>query len=671
MALHKLTLALTAILLSFPGCTNLTGEAERSAAVSTAQDGWDFNQGAEELAALCDETLSQARADFADIENDTAPATLQRVYGAHDDMVKGLQRIQHVWYVKSVHPDPEVQAAAEACIGQYSEFAVSIDLSQKFYLRVAAIDLAGASPAEQLMVERKLRNFRQAGVDRDEATQQQVRRLISEITGLGSQFDKNIRTDRAYVEATPAQLAGLPEDYLDAHPVNEQGVVHISTDYPDYFPVMKYSADDELRRRLYIATKNIATPENEETLHTLISRRYELATLLGYDSYAQLSMDGLMIGSPEHAQAFLSRVGDAVHDPARGDMAVLLARLHEIDPQASKVQSWQASYLSNLVLQEDYALDAREIREYFHFERVQAGIFGLTEELFGVEIVPWQTVTWHEDVSAWEIREAGKPLGRFYLDMHPRENKYKHAAHWTLRTGLKDGQLPLSGMATNFPEGLMEHRQVETFLHEFGHLLHNMFSGTQQWLDISGMSMERDFVEAPSQMLEEWVWDYDTLSGFAINSEGESIPPQLVEKMNRARHFGEAAGTAGQIFIANLSLNYYNRDPDSFQLLPQLQQLQKQYSPFPYVPGTHFYNNFGHLNGYSSNYYIYQWSMAISTDLFSRFQQEGLRNSAVARQYRDKVLAPGGSKPASDLVADFLGRPLSIDTYGEYLKQLN
>jgi thimet oligopeptidase len=364
-----------------------------------------------------------------------------------------------------------------------------------------------------------------------------------------------------------------------------------------------------------------------------------------------------------------------VKAPASRDMATLLARLRHIDSQAKVVQPWQASYLSNLVRQEEYALDAREVREYFYFEQVQAGIFQWTQDLFGVEIVPWRTGTWHEDVTAWEIREQGKAIGRFYLDMHPRENKYKHAAHWTLRTGLRagspNGQLPLSGMATNFPRGRMEHTQVESFLHEFGHLLHNMFSGTQDWLSISGMSMERDFVEAPSQMLEEWVWDYNTLRKFASNEDGQVIPKELVEKMSHARHFGEAAGTAGQIFYANLSLNYYDRNPAGFELLPLLVELQARYSPFPYVEGTHFYNNFGHLNGYSSNYYIYQWSRAISTDLFGKFRSHGLDSSATAQAYRQTVLAPAGSKPARELVADFLDRPFSTGAYTNYLNQLN
>ena len=329
-------------------------------------------------------------------------------------------------------------------------------------------------------------------------------------------------------------------------------------------------------------------PANSKTLKALITRRHELAVLLGYESYAAMAMDGLMAARPQTVQGFLTQLNDAVRKPAGRDVDTLLSRLHQIDPTEQQVQAWQVKWLENLVQQENFALDARELRTYFHYDRVQAGIFQLTEDLFGVQIVPWHTSTWSPDVTAWEIREQDKAIGRFYLDMHPRDNKYGHAAHWVLRRGLKDRQIPLSGMATNFPRGLMEHRQVESFLHEFGHLLHNMFSGTQQWFDISGMSMERDFVEAPSQMLEQWAWNYETLRQFAIDEQGRTISPQLVEKMNSARHFGEAANIAAQIFYANLALNYHNRDPKSFELLPLLMELQAQYSPFPYVQDTHF-----------------------------------------------------------------------------------
>lgn len=672
----KKTLLLPLLALTW-GCSTVatpdsTADANNSrGTISQAQDGWDFNRSPQELQALCERTLEGARAAFTRLENDSEPATLKRVYTAYDDVNLRLQNIEHVWYVKSVHPDTAVQAAAEDCINQYIDFATTVELSQKFYARVASIDLTNASEPERLMVENRLREFRKSGVDRDEQTRKKVRALIAEITELGTQFDKNIRTDARSISVTAEQLRGLPEDFLAAHPADHYGNIILTTDYPDLFPVLTYAEDEDLRRRLYIASKSIATPANEVTLKALIAKRHELAKLLGYDSHAALSMDGMMVGSPESTQKFLERVGDAVRAPSSRDMEVLLKRQQQDDPNAKVVEVWQQYYLSNLVRQEQYAIDAKEVRQYFHFDRVQSGIFQMTENLFGVQIIPWQADTWHDDVTAWEMRENGVAIGRFYLDMHPRDNKYKHAAHWTLRTGLKDRQIPLSGMAMNFPRGLLEHRQVETFLHEFGHLLHNMFSGSQEWLPISGMTMERDFVEAPSQMLEEWVWDYDTLRNFAINAQGEPIPEALVKKMVAARHFGEAAGTSQQIFYANLALNYYNRDPESFELLPLMQELQARYSPYPYVPGTNFYNNFNHLNGYSSNYYIYQWSRAISTDLFSRFEKEGMTNPEVARDYRRYVLQPGGSKHAAQLVADFLGRPFSPQTYTKYLNTLN
>ncbi|MGB1141326.1 MAG: M3 family metallopeptidase, partial [Halioglobus sp.] len=425
-------LALIAVMYSATSFANTTPAGTAvPGPVSTAADGWNFNMPAPELAELCTKTLDRARADFRAIETDKTPATLASVFGASDEMQLGLQGIQHVWYVKSVHPDAEIRAAAEQCVKDYMDFAATINLSPAFYQRVAAIDSEGLSAPERLMLDNQLRAFRKAGVDRDEKTRGQVRALINEITALGTQFDKNIREDTRYLKATADQLKGLPEDFIVAREPDDDGLRTISTDYPDYMPVMQYAQDDAFRRELLFAFLNIATPDNTDVLKNLIEKRHELARLLGYQSWAEMAMDGMMIENPHNAQTFLSQVGDAVQKPAAKDLKILLARLRKIDPEAQSVEQWQTSYLSNLVRQEQYALDAKEIREYFHFERVQDGIFQLTEDLFGVEIVPWETQTWHEDVTAWELRDKGKPIGRFYLDLHPREDKYKHAAHWT------------------------------------------------------------------------------------------------------------------------------------------------------------------------------------------------------------------------------------------------
>lgn len=633
-------------------------------------DGIDPNLAASDYSALCESLFAQAKLDFAKLESSESPATMQNVVGAYDDIFYNLQGVSHSWYMKSVHPDESVRQAATECSEKYSDFVTQAGLSRGYYERLSAIDLTTLNEKDRYLVEQALVAFRLAGVDKDQATRDQIRALSQEITSLGNQFDQNIRNDVRYVTTTLESLKGLPQDYIDAREVDDNGLVRISTDYPDLFPVMTYAESDQLRKEMRIASRSRGYPVNKNLLKQIIEKRHELATLLGFENFAALSMKNKMIGAPENAQAFLSEVGGALKSPVQKELQLLLARLQKIQSSAERVDVWQANYLMNLIRQEDYALDSKEVRNYFTYHKVRDGIFGLTEDLFGVEIRPWETATWHSDVESYEMLENGKIIGRFYMDNHPRENKFKHAAHWTLRTGIKDKQIPLSGLAQNFPKGLMEHGQVETFLHEFGHLIHNMFSGTQGYFATSGMSMERDFVEAPSQMLEEWIWDYDTLATFARNQQGETIPKELVEKMNRARDFGQATATATQIFYANLSLNYYNRPPDSFDLDELMLSLQSQYAPYPHVEGTHFYANFGHLNGYSSNYYTYQWSLAIATDLFSVFEKAGMRNKDIARQYREKVLGAAGSKPAKDFVADFLGREFTPDAYIKKLNEL-
>jgi thimet oligopeptidase len=658
-------------LSALSACLVLVGCAQQSINQLTKPmiiDGFNPNLTAAEYKVMCDGVVSNAKSEFKAIETDQSPATLKSVMGAYDNMLVGLQNINQSWYLKAVHPDESIREVSTACSEQVSEFYSEMGMSRPLYERIAAIDLSGVTAEERFMVEKSLESFKQAGVDKDEATRQKIKSLRQEINKIGNEFSKNIQEDVRYVDASPEQLRGLPQDYIDNHQPNEQGIVVISTDYPDIGPILIYGEDDSLRHQLRIASRSRGYPKNDSVLKKLITKRHELANLLGYKNWAALSMSDKMIGTPEFAQSFLNDVGAALKQPVIEEKKVLLERLHQINPAAKEVNVWQASYLKNKLRQEQYALDSKEVRKYFSYTNVRDGIFQLTQDLFGVEIKPWKTDTWHEEVETYEIWENGRLLGRFYMDNHPRANKYKHAAHWTLRSGIKDKQIPLSALAQNFPKGLMEHGQVETFLHEFGHLLHNMFAGTQEWQSIAGMSMERDFVEAPSQMLEEWVWDYDTLKLFAKNEAGEVIPKELVDKMKRARNFGQAIGTATQIYYANLSLNYYSRDPQSLDLMAVMRELSDRFNPYPFVEGTAFYCNFGHLNGYSSNYYTYQWSLAIATDMFSVFQKKGMRNPEVAQAYRDLVLSSGGSKPARDAVALFLEREFSPDAYINKLK---
>lgn len=657
---------LAAVMLS-AACQTLDQTPETSTLLIS---GFDPNLSPPELTAQCARYTNQAQTAFAELESATEPATMTSVIGQFDEIAYEMQPIVHTYHLMAVHPDAQIRDAARACTTKIDEFFNGTGLSRAYYQRVADIRRDGLEPTEIYLLDKTLRNFELAGVNRDEKTRTRIKALRDEISQIGKSFRQNIREDVRSITVTPEQLEGLPKDYLAARPPDENGEIRISTEYPDMVPVLTYAHDDTVRKALRNVARNRGYPVNKEVLEDLLGKRHELAQLLGYENYAQLSMKKKMMGDPDRASEFLTAIRKALDGPLQREKNIFLNRLRKIYPEADEVQAWQFAYLSQLLRQEDYALDAQLVRTYFSYDRVRDGIFQLVEDLFEVSIEPWETETWHADVETYQLIENGKIIGRFYMDNHPRPDKYQHAAHWTIRAGIKDRQIPLSALAQNFPKGLMEHGQVETFLHEFGHLIHNMFSGTQRWGALSGMSMERDFVEAPSQMLEEWIWDYDTLRQFAINDAGEPIPKALVEKMNRARDFSRAISTTTQVFYARLALDIYTRPPDSFDLDELLKNLADTYSPFPFVEGTYFYASFGHLYGYASDYYTYQWSLAIANDLFSRFKKEGLRNLSTARDYRRFVLGAAGSKPADEFVADFLGREFSIDAYLDWLNSL-
>ena len=259
--------------------------------------------------------------------------------------------------------------------------------------------------------------------------------------------------------------------------------------------------------------------------------------------------------------------------------------------------------------------------------------------------------------------------------MHPRDGKFSHAAQFTLQSGVKDRQVPEAVLVCNFPApdengvGLMEHDQVETFLHEFGHLIHTMFGGHQMWIDQSGIATEWDFAEAPSQMLEEWALDPSTLQTFAKHYEtGEPIPAELIAKLRASKEFGNGLYVRQQNFYTAISLNCYDKDPSEVDLDAMVPELQAKYSPYSYVPGSHMYASFGHLEGYSAMYYTYMWSLVIAKDMFSKFNKDDMLNSEIATEYRRKVLEPGGTEDAAKLVENFLGRPYGFDSFALWLE---
>jgi thimet oligopeptidase len=622
-----------------------------------------------EFAAACNAYLARAAAIRADLENEKGPGWIEVTFRKFDNLNYVLGAASgDAGVVTQTNLDAATREAGRACSQKIEGLATEISLSRPIYARLKAIHLKGAPAETRFMIERAIAQYDRAGVGSDETTRSKIKALQDRISENSIAFERNIADGRKEVTATPAELAGLPADYIAAHKPGPDGRVRITTDSPDLGPVMAYASDEGLRRRLYEANLTRAYPANDALLRKIFADRAELAALLGRPDYATLITEDKMIGSPANAGKFLDDIAAVVESPARRDLGKMQARLKAIDPSATAVPAWGTGYLSQLIRKEQYAVDPQEIRQYFAYDNVRDGVLGLTQDLFKVQIRKWETPLWAPGVEAYEMLEGGKVIGRFYMDNHPREGKYTHANVIPIRTGLTDRSVPVGILVCNFPAGdhstgLMEHRDVETFLHEFGHLLHLIFAGRQQWAQQGPFGLEWDFVEAPSQMLENWVWDYETLKRFAVNAKGEPIPRALVERMNRARGFTEAFGDARQLGLSAASLAYHRSAPGNSDLTSVYRTAFDRYSPIPLPAGLHPQASFGHLTGYSAIYYTYMWSKTISSDLFTRFEREGLRNPATARRYREMVLAPGSSKPAATLVSDFLGRPLSLEAY--------
>lgn len=626
--------------------------------------------GADAVGKRCQADTQAINALQVALEARTGPATIADDFAGYDRLNAISQDGFGQYYlIMETHPDKGVREAAAACVQQITTINTAIGLSRPIYNRLAAIPTAGLDAKTGFTLAKTLRVYRLAGVDKDEATRKKVAALTNEIGDIGLKFSANIRDDKGDIALDPADLAGLPQDYLDAHKPGADGKVHLTFDYPDVFPVLDFATRRDTRRTVASAYANRAWPANDAVLRSLLQKRYELATTLGYPDYATLITADKMIGNPARVASFLGQIDAAATPGSDAYFGELTAFARREDKTLDRVQRWDSSYFGNKLKKQKYDVDAAEVRQYFTYEKTRAGIFGLMRDLFNADIRPWQGPSWSDGVSGWSLYDGDRLVGHFYLDMHPREGKYSHAAAFPIQSGIAGKQVPIAALVTNFPAtGPMDHDDVVTFLHEFGHLIHWLYAGNQTYSLQNMGNLQWDFIEAPSQLLEEWAWDYDTLKGFASNDKGEPIPAALVERMNAGRWFGEALTYKRQVGLAAVSLNFYNRAPD-FDLSKMYDEQTGRYSPIPNVPGTHPYANFGHLDGYSAIYYTYGWSKAIATDLFTGFKQAGIRNKDVAMRYRTKVLEAGATADAETLVNDFLGRPWNLDAFREQLSQ--
>ena len=576
----------------------------------------------------------------------------------------------------SVSPDKAIRDKAQALAQVVSAETAAISLNQDIYHALAAVDVLQADAPTKHYVERTLLEYRLNGVDKDQATREKLKKLQDQMTELSLKFSRNVQDDVRNVQVKDkSELGGLPDDYLASHPPAADGTITITTDSPDYMPVMTYAGSAKLRRELFLAYNDRAYPANTAVLKNLLEVRQEIATTLGFATWADYATADQMMGSAAKMRAFLDRVDVASRDRAKHEFHDLEEFVLSKDPSALPLTLSDGGYWVELYRRSAYAFDSQSVRPYFAYPTVEAGILKTASRLFhlgfrAVNDVP----VWDPSVHAYDIYDGGAKAGRIYLDMHPREGKDKWFSESSLVPGIKGEQLPEATLICNFPggaaddPGLMQFNDVVTFFHEFGHMMHEVLGGQQHWAGQSGVTTEGDFVEAPSQMLEEMFHDPAILQSFAKHYKtGEVMPLDLIAKMNRASFYGRARGMQQQLLYANYALEVHDRDPAKVDFDALLKTNYARFNPAKFVEGNRFYDSFTHLTGYSSNYYTYVLDKVIAVDFFTAFDEKNLLDGPAALRYRKAVLEPGGSKPAAELVQDFLGRPENIEALKRWM----
>ena len=636
--------------------------------------------------------LQAARKAVAELIGEKDARTVGNTLGRYDLAVWHLRMAgsqAHVMFM--VHPQAGVRDAVQALSQEVSAESVALSLNQDVYRALEAVDASGEDAATKYYLERTLLGYRLAGVDRDEATRDKIRALSDRMVELSMQFSRTVQDDvRRITVEDPQELRGLPVDYLTRHGVREEngaltatGEVVITTDPPDMSPVMSYAGSAALRRKLYLQYNDRGYPANKQVLLDLLAAREEMAELLGFRSWADLATVDQMMGSAENMRRFLGEVEDAARDTALREWRELEEFVRERDPEALPLTLSDARFWEEQFRRARYDFDSQSVRPYFPYEAVEAGILATAGKLFGVRFErKAHAPVWDPAVKAFDVFETSGeqagPVGRIYLDMHPREGKSKWFSECSLVGGVLGRQIPEASLVCNFPEpteddpGLMQYADVVTYFHEFGHLMHEVLGGRQRWAGQSGIATEGDFVEVPSQMLEEFFEDADLLRTFAKHVEtGEPIPYETVTRMTKASAHGRALSTLTQVMYATYSMETHDRRAAALDLDTLLRDGYDRFSKYEFVDGNRMYAAFTHLVGYTSNYYTYLYDKVMALEFFRQFAQadsHDMLNGKTGERYRREVLEPGGSKPARALVKAFLGREhVSMDALKEWI----
>ncbi|MGD0367946.1 MAG: M3 family metallopeptidase [Acidobacteriaceae bacterium] len=629
------------------------------------------------LEAWVEDRLRRHREAIGRLLAAEGPRTIEGTLRAYDDAVAELAAVGSLTgLVHSVYPEKAVRDTAQTLLQKISQAGVELSLNREVYQALDKIDASAADAATRHYLDRTLLQYRLAGVDKDDATRARIKELQDQATLTSLNFARNVQEGGNTVTVeNVAEMDGLPADFLEAHQPGEDGKITLTTDFPDYLPVLTFARSSDLRRRMFLAYNTRAYPANRQLLLDLLRIRQEVATILGFAHWADLATADQMMESAANMQAFLDDLDHASKGGAEKEYAMILEFAQSREPGLSQIDAASRAYWVEQYRRSAFDFDSQAVRPYFPYTRVEPGVLATAEKLFQVRFRRIENPdVWHPSVSAWDVWDGTELTGRFYLDMHPREGKDKWFSAHPLIPGIRDRQLPEAALICNFPEpkegnpGLLQYSDVVTFFHEFGHLMHALLGGRQAWAGISGIATEGDFVEVPSQMLEEFFRDPGLLASFALHYEtDEPIPAELVLRMNRAGAFGRADWVRSQLFYTTYSLETHRLDPATLDPDALFRELYERFLPYEWIDGNRMYASFTHLTGYSSNYYTYLYDKVIALDFFAQFPRHALLDSPAAMRYRRTVLEPGGSMPGREIVQRFLGRSQSSEAFTEWI----
>ena len=601
---------------------------------------------------------------------------------AYDNLHNELEQVHSLIFLMAyVHPEKTIRDKCLQSINELNRYVNQLNMDVELYS--ALNEYAETEDAKKLdetskkLLNDTIRDLKHNGLGLPEQEREKIRQIQDNISELGVEFEANISSYNDALIVSEEEMEGLPEDYKSARKM-EGGNYKIDLSYPSYFPFMKYAKSSEARKKLAKKFQNIASDKNLEVLSKMLIERKELAKALGYSSFAQYQLENKMAKSPKTVWDFQQSLKAKVQQKSKKDYNELLEMKSEYlgDQNVERVDSWDKGFYSTLLKRKKYEVDDEKVKEYFEVNQVIRGLFDISEKLFNVRFDEVQEPNvWHPEVRKFNVKENGKVIGQFYFDLYPRDDKFNHAAVFSIVPGKykpEGYQSPVAALVTNFPRAtsekpaLLTHSDVVTLFHEFGHLLHDVLTKAP-YAEQAGTNVVRDFVEVPSQFFEHLAWEYDSLKIFARHYKDKSIlPKDLYQKMIDAKNVGSGIFTLQQIFYGTIDMTFhdsYDPETDSRTTTDIVRELQNEITPFEYIEDTHFEAGFGHLFGYAAGYYGYMWAKVYADDFFSVFSQEGILNPSGGEQFKKKVLEKGSSVEEAEIAKNFLGREVDYNAF--------